>query len=151
MPKTSIYLPDELAREVRAYRISVSEVSQAALRQAVSEARDKEKLMDSMTEISVETGDQPVLTEVFTGRWLIDPESERAQTSLKGFDRNACWGVALTKRGQIAVYAGHRFPSHPARLTVFPSLEEAARELPASVAKDAAAALGQRRVIHRDI
>ena len=149
--KTSIYLPEELAREVRAYGVSISEVSQAALRCAVNEAREKEKLMDGMAEISVETGGQPVITEVFIGRWLMDPDSEQARTNLDGYDRNARWGVALTKRGRIAVYAGHRSRLHAARLTVFSSLEEAAQELPPNITREAAAALGQHRVVHRDI
>ena len=33
--KTSIYLPDDLAGQVRAHGISISEVTQAALRRAV--------------------------------------------------------------------------------------------------------------------
>lgn len=36
--KTSIYLPDELARQVRAHKIPMSEIVQAALRQAVADA-----------------------------------------------------------------------------------------------------------------
>jgi len=36
--KTSIYLPDELARQVRVFKIPMSEVAQAALRQAVADA-----------------------------------------------------------------------------------------------------------------
>jgi post-segregation antitoxin (ccd killing protein) len=36
--KTSIYLPDDLAEQVRAHGIPMSEVVQAALRQAVAEA-----------------------------------------------------------------------------------------------------------------
>src|SRR5260370_2000175 len=45
MAKTSIYLPDDLAEQVRARGIPVSEVAQAALRQAVKEAELKENMM----------------------------------------------------------------------------------------------------------
>src|SRR5260370_39878817 len=38
MPKTSIYVPDDLAELVRHYGLSVSEVAQAALREAVNES-----------------------------------------------------------------------------------------------------------------
>jgi post-segregation antitoxin (ccd killing protein) len=151
MPKTSIYLPDDLAAQARAYGISISAVSQAALRQAVAAARDKEELMDGMTEIRVQTGPEPALTEIFTGRWLVDPESERSRVSEKGYDRHSVWGVAVTKRGNIAVYAGHRSRSVPACLTVHESLEDAAKELPASITRLAAAALGHQRVLRRDI
>jgi hypothetical protein len=45
MAKTSIYLPDDLAEQVRAHGIPVSEVAQAALRQAVKDAEIKENVM----------------------------------------------------------------------------------------------------------
>jgi post-segregation antitoxin (ccd killing protein) len=48
MAKTSIYLPDDLAEQVRAYGISISEAAQAALRQAVKTAQLRE---NSMTDI----------------------------------------------------------------------------------------------------
>src|SRR5271168_3951268 len=38
MPKTSIYVPDDLAELVRHYGISVSAAAQAALREAVNES-----------------------------------------------------------------------------------------------------------------
>jgi hypothetical protein len=40
--KTSVYLPDDLAEQVRAFRIPMSEVVQAALRQAVADAEAME-------------------------------------------------------------------------------------------------------------
>lgn len=45
MAKTSIYLPDDLAEQVRAHGIPVSEVAQAALRQAIRAAETKENVM----------------------------------------------------------------------------------------------------------
>lgn len=41
--KTSIYLPDELAEQLRAYDISISAVAQAALRRAVHAAQIQQK------------------------------------------------------------------------------------------------------------
>src|SRR5258706_455327 len=49
MAKTSVYLPDELAEQARAYGVPVSEVAQAAVRQAVRAAQIEESVM---TEIS---------------------------------------------------------------------------------------------------
>jgi hypothetical protein len=43
--------------------------------------------MEGMAEISVETGEQPVVAAVFVSRWLTGPDSERARTSLEGYDR----------------------------------------------------------------
>jgi post-segregation antitoxin (ccd killing protein) len=48
MAKTSIYLPDDLAEQVRAHGIPVSEVAQAALRQALKDIQLKE---DAMTDL----------------------------------------------------------------------------------------------------
>lgn len=47
MAKTSVYLPDDLAEQVRAHAIPVSEVAQRALWQAVREAQIRE---DPMTD-----------------------------------------------------------------------------------------------------
>jgi post-segregation antitoxin (ccd killing protein) len=48
MAKTSLYLPDDLAEQVRAHDISISEVAQAALRQAVKAAEIKENVMTDL-------------------------------------------------------------------------------------------------------
>lgn len=42
MAKTSIYLPDDVAEQARAYGIPISEVAQNAVRQAVKDAQIKE-------------------------------------------------------------------------------------------------------------
>jgi len=52
MAKTSIYLPDELAEQVRAHGIPVSEVAQAALRKAVKDAEIKENVMTDIRAVA---------------------------------------------------------------------------------------------------
>jgi post-segregation antitoxin (ccd killing protein) len=52
MAKTSIYLPDDLAEQVRAHGIPVSEVAQAALRKAVREAELKENLVTDIQAVA---------------------------------------------------------------------------------------------------
>jgi hypothetical protein len=52
MAKTSIYLPDDLAEQVRAHGIPVSEVAQAALRQAVKAAEIKENVMTDIKAVA---------------------------------------------------------------------------------------------------
>jgi hypothetical protein len=52
MAKTSIYLPDDLAEQVRAHGIPVSEVAQAALRQAVRAAEIKENAMTDIQAVA---------------------------------------------------------------------------------------------------
>jgi hypothetical protein len=45
--------------------------------------------------------------EAFTGRWLVEPDSDETRTNEDGYDAGVYWGVALTRRGRIAVYAAH--------------------------------------------
>jgi hypothetical protein len=52
MPKTSLYLSDELAEQVRTHGISISEVAQAALRQAVKSAELKESVMTDLQAVA---------------------------------------------------------------------------------------------------
>jgi post-segregation antitoxin (ccd killing protein) len=52
MAKTSIYLPDDLAEQVRAYGIPVSEVAQTALRQAVKDAEIKGSIMTNIQAVA---------------------------------------------------------------------------------------------------
>ena len=52
MAKTSIYLPDDLAEQVRAHGIAVSEVAQAALRQAVKDAEINENVMTDIQAVA---------------------------------------------------------------------------------------------------
>lgn len=52
MAKTSIYLPDDLAEQVRAHGIPISEIVQRALRQAVHEAQIKEKVMTDIQAVA---------------------------------------------------------------------------------------------------
>jgi hypothetical protein len=86
--------------------------------------------------------------EAFTGRWLVPPGGEaqsRATLQTTGYR----YGVALTRRRQIAVYRYHPEALRPATLEAFPSLEEA--DLPTDIEEKAATALGQQRITWRDI
>jgi hypothetical protein len=52
MAKTSVYLPDDLAERARAYGIGVSEVAQAAVRQAVRAAQVRESVMTDISAVA---------------------------------------------------------------------------------------------------
>ncbi len=85
--------------------------------------------------------------EAFTGHWLVPPGPDaRSATSQPDGSHHA---VALTRRGQIAVYHYHPEALAPAGLTAFPSLEEAT--LPADIKEKAAEALGEQHTTWRDI
>lgn len=93
-----------------------------------------------------------VWIEGFRGRWLIEPADDNRGT----IDAGACYGIALTVKGKIAVYAYHVNDKWPPVLEVFDSLDEAAAEvqgMPDELIASAAAEMGQRRIvwIWRDI
>ena len=87
-------------------------------------------------------------TEAFTGRWLVAPGDE-ARSRFTRQTTGYCYGVALTRRGQIAVYRYHPEALRPATLEAFASLAET--DLPADIEKKASAALGGERITWRDI
>lgn len=104
-----------------------------------------------MEEITVEVGD-PNLTVGFTGRWLVEPDADETRTDETGFDAGAYWGVALTKRGRVAVFTAHCNDGWPASLQDYDSLDQAANDrMPADIIARAAAELGEQRVLWRDI
>jgi hypothetical protein len=114
---------------------------------AAAEERDR----DHMGPITVEVGD-PALTVGFSGRWLVEPDPDGTRTEGDAYDVGTYWGVALTKRGRIAVYSSHRDDGRPASLSHYDSLDEAADHwVPANIIARAAAGLGGQRVLWRDI
>ena len=100
--------------------------------------------------VDVGGGDaDPILPVGFMGRWLVEPEPDETRG---GPDAGAYWGVALTKRGNIAVYVAHVNDGWPARLDDYSNLDAAAEHgVPEEILAKAAKELGQERVIWRDI
>jgi len=89
-------------------------------------------------------------TEAFRGRWLVEPGDDNRGTD----DAGACYGIALTAKGKIAVYAYHVNDKWPPALEVFGSLDEAGAAvhgLPDKLIASAAAEMGQQRIVWRDI
>jgi hypothetical protein len=87
--------------------------------------------------------------EAFRGRWLIEPDDGNRF----GLDAGACYGIAQTAKGKIAVYQYHVNDRWPPTLQVYEDLDDAQHSLCLVIEATAAAAaeLGQRRVIRRDI
>jgi hypothetical protein len=113
-----------------------------------AETREREAMMGEMQGISLEVG-KPALTVSFTGRWLVEPEPDETRG---GSDAGAYWGIALTKRGRIAVYIAHVNEMWPAALRDYDSLDQAADDhIPEHLIALAAAQLGEQRVLWRDI
>jgi hypothetical protein len=142
----NISVPDELAEQVRTMKIPISETCQRALRDAVETARLRDT--SGMQEITVEIGQPPVKVG-FVGRWLLEPHPDQPHAS----ERGVYYGVALTKRGRIAVWSGYIISPPNAMLADYGSLEEAAQAvLPRDLAEIAADRLTtDDRVVWRDI
>jgi hypothetical protein len=89
--------------------------------------------------------------ETFWGRWLIEPDPERTRSALPGQPGAAgvYYGVAQTRRGRIAVSMAKVDPQFPPRLEDYDTLADA--QIPEDIRRQAAAALGIREVVHRDI
>lgn len=116
-----------------------------------AEEREQEQRLGEMQEITIEVG-EPALTVGFTGRWLLEPDSDATRTSEPGHDAGAYWGIALTGRARIAVYTAHCNEGWPAVLQDYDGLDQAASGgVPADIIAFAAAELGEHRVLWRDI
>jgi hypothetical protein len=105
-----------------------------------------------LIEVEVGTEDGPANRrhiETFWGRWVLAPDSEKTCTIESGHPEGAYYGVAQTRRGRIAVYTAMSNPLWPGRLDAYDTLADA--RMPEDIRRQAAAALGIREVIHRDI
>jgi hypothetical protein len=60
----------------------------------------------------------------FYGEWLMEPDEDK-RTSEEDYDAGAYYGVARTRRGQIAVYRAHVNDHFEATLESYPSFKEA--------------------------
>jgi hypothetical protein len=126
---------------------SLSAVLTKALRGYI-EAKEAERLGMERIELEFGSQDDQPYRKAFMGRWLVSPDNKNRF----GDDAGACYGVAQTKRGQIAVYQYHVNDRWPPSLTVYGSFAEAER---AGVPKDllaiAAEAAGDDYVEELDI
>ena len=78
MPNTSIYVPDDLAELVRHYGLSVSEVAQAALREAVNESGRHFR-----RELAYVVLEHVKWREVVAGNYPDDPRNRQAVAALR--------------------------------------------------------------------
>jgi hypothetical protein len=162
MPNRTLYVRDEdtavwdrAEQAAENARQSVSQLVATALRHYLPTIHTPG---DQLSDIRVRTGtgsdhfdatmEDYGQVESFTGRWLVPPGDEAASGATR-HTTGLYYAVALTRRGQIAVYSYHPQGRGPAKLEAFPVLEEAG--LPGDIEVKAAAALGQPTVRLRDI
>lgn len=147
-----LYLDDsgEVDDEILGVGLSPKEEAKA-VEEARSFLRNKALGGAEMERITVETGGDYDRTEGFVGRWLVAPDSDETRTGEDGWDAGTYWGIALTKKGQIAVYTAHCNQRQPGRLRAYRSLDQAEGDIPDDILAMASEALGIKRVIWRDI
>ncbi|MGW5362358.1 hypothetical protein [Actinopolymorpha pittospori] len=98
--------------------------------------------------------DKPPRTVGFAGRWLVEPNPDDAPARLDEDAAGTYRGIALTKRGRIALYAAHHNPKYPAVLTVYADLQalsESEDHVPPELLARAAAELNPNRTTWLDI
>ena len=144
MPTINIDLPEELANKVKAWDLPVSAICQRALRAEISHRQPIEQAVGIIVQVG-----SPAVDIGFRGRWLVEPDADKTQA---GLEEGAYWGVALTKRGRIAVYRAHVNKEWPASLSDYDTLDNAIEDdLPEGIIAMAKKALAEGHVIWRDI
>jgi hypothetical protein len=144
MPKINIDVPDDLARQVRARNLPVSAICQRALRAEISRLQTIEQAVGIIVQVG-----SPAVDIGFRGRWLVEPDADKTRA---GQEEGAYWGVALTKRGRIAVYRAQVDGEWPASLSDYDTLDNAiADDLPEGIIAMAREALREASVMWRDI
>jgi hypothetical protein len=131
---------------------SLAGVVAAALRSYLPEQQRRSQNVETIT-VDVGHGSLADLVPTsFEGRWLIPPDDDNRSTEPDA-DAGACYGVAVTKRGKIALYCYHVNARWQPTLEVYDDLDQAVAEgdLPELMAAEAAKELGQYRPVVLDI
>ena len=161
MPNKTIYIreaDEELWEEAEKMAGgSVSGLIADALRRYVEEEKLKEET--GMENIEVELAghgglgwEETLYDAQFVGRWLLDPDPDETRTGEPGYDAGAYYGVALTQRGNIAVYVCHVNDGFAPQLETYDSLDEAEkRGVPGDIVARAGATMGGGYVRKLDI
>jgi hypothetical protein len=149
VPKVNVYLADTLAEQVRSLQLPVSAICQRALAQEVHRMDALQKLNGKIELLEVDMRDEERSWEIsFDGVWLIGP-GDGVRSSDEYADAGAEFSVALTRKGQLAVYVRHCNDRWAPTFNVFPTLDDA--ELPDDIAALVASDLGIHRPIYMDI
>jgi len=148
VPKINVYLPDDLADEVRKHQLPVSAICQQALQHEVLRMEAKTAAPD-FTTLTVDTGADRSRTEKFNGYWVVEPSDDK-RSGEEGADAGMCYGVARTAKGRVAVYTYHVNDMWPADLSVYDDIDDAVADgLPSDIVDEFLAEGGQ--VVYRDI
>jgi hypothetical protein len=176
---TKVGLPDEAAAHL--YRLKQAEALirdvglELADQASATEATEASEAEEGLHRLAVEHGDgfERIVVEcedmgtgrryleAFMGRWLVEPVPALTQaidSDITEFDwgRDAYFGVALTRKGRIAVYYANCQDGKggtQSGLVVFDTLDDLEpHDCPASIVAEAHSALtGEPMIIERDI
>jgi len=104
---------------------SVSALITEALRRYVEEQEQKEQMGMETIEVEFWGPEEVPYQASFVGRWLLWPDEAETRTGVSGYDAGAYYGVALTRKGNIAVYVRHVNDRFAPTLETYKSFEEA--------------------------
>jgi hypothetical protein len=131
---------------------SVSALIAEALRRYVEEVEQKEQLDMESIEVELWGPEDRPYEAAFVGRWLLWPDEGETRTREPGYDAGAYYGVALTRRGNIAVYVRHVNDGFAPILKKFSTFEEAEDEgIPGDILATAASEISDGYVQKLDI
>lgn len=151
MARVNVYLPDELHERVKSMDgVNISAACQRALEQEVARMTTIQELREGMERIELDMGNHDV---AFNGQWLVVPDDfeTRADDPTGAWDAGAYYGVALTGKGKIAVYAAHCNQRWEPHFETYATIEAARIDMPQNIYLAAKEALGDRAVLELDI
>jgi hypothetical protein len=153
----NVYLPDELGERVKKADLEVSRICQGALLHEVESVETEKKASEGMKFERIEVGVTDTmggsLTKAFVGCWLVEDMASEEDAEQAGFDGRAfsgSWSIALTKRGNFAIYRD--LGTDGSTFKTYGSLDEAENDgVPPDVVAGASQEMGVDRVIELDI
>jgi hypothetical protein len=129
VPNKTIYIreadADVWQRAEKLAGDSVSALITEALRRYVEEEEQKERTGMESIEVEFWGPEDKPYQAAFVGRWLLWPDETETRTGEPGYDAGAYYGVALTRRGNIAVYIRHVNDGFAPILKTYGSFEKA--------------------------
>ena len=131
---------------------SVSALLTEALRRYVEEEELREHTGMETIEVGLWGPEERPYPVQFVGRWLLYPDPDETRTGEPGYDAGGYYGVALTQRGNIAVYWAHCNEGRAPTLHTYSSFEEAEEDgVPGDILAIAAAEINDGYVQRLDI
>jgi hypothetical protein len=131
---------------------SVSALLTEALRRYVEEEEQRERTGMESIEVELWGPEERPYKATFVGRWLLFPDEMETRTGEPGYDAGAYYGVALTRRGDIAVYTRHVNDGFAPSLNTYGSFEKAEEaEVPGDILAMAASEISDGYVQKLDI